>query len=64
MKALHDDKVKVSPKPMFDQVWLSTVIDDVEGELMLTPKQARKLARKINQAASAIEIRQEGRARG
>ena len=62
MKAQYDDTVKVQPVPMFDEVWVST--KDADGnafDLMLTPKQARKLARKINRAASVIEIKQGGR---
>lgn len=58
MKVLHGDKVKVRASNGLPQVLMFADIGDRAGVLMLDAKQARRLARKINMAASAIEIRE------
>lgn len=63
MKAKHNDKIKAKPLPMFDEVWIDVSFSNgVNDTIMLDPEAARRLARKINRAASVIEIKQKGRA--
>ena len=62
MKDNYDDKISVEQE--FGDVRVAFEMDDPNGKFIvryLTPKKARKLARKINQAASALEINEAGR---
>jgi len=59
MKAKHNDTVKVSASKSYPEVWIDVAFDGGDNDtLMMSAKKARKLARKLNQAASVIEIRE------
>lgn len=59
MKAKHNDEVWVSASKTYPEVWIDVDFDGGQKDtLMLSAKKARRLARKLNRAASAIEIRE------
>lgn len=60
MKDLHGDKIKVEKSIWSEAVYIHFKDEDNEIGMRLDAKKARKLARKLNRLASAIEIRTEG----
>lgn len=61
MRGIFEDKIEANADTSGNQVVIRFTIDGKTTGMYLSPRKARKLARKINCVASEIEIAELGR---